>query len=166
VYSAAARPCYEAIKDHSPTKPTLIFVASRRQTRLTAFEIISYAANDQTPARFLNCGNAYIESIAKTIHDEALRHTITFGVGLHHAGLPSSDRDTVERMYLKGELLVLVATATLAWGVNLPAHLVIVKGTEYFDGRTFRYVNYPLTDLLQMVRYRLERANLLPTWPS
>jgi replicative superfamily II helicase len=28
---------------------------------------------------------------------------------------------------------VLVATATLAWGVNTPAHLVIIKGTEYFD---------------------------------
>jgi len=28
---------------------------------------------------------------------------------------------------------VLVATSTLAWGVNTPAHLVIIKGTEYFD---------------------------------
>ena len=29
---------------------------------------------------------------------------------------------------------VLIATATLAWGVNFPAHLVVVKGTEYYDG--------------------------------
>jgi replicative superfamily II helicase len=28
---------------------------------------------------------------------------------------------------------VLVATSTLAWGVNTPAHLVVIKGTEYFD---------------------------------
>lgn len=47
--------------------------------------------------------------------------------------------------------MVLVATATLAWGVNLPAHLVIVKGTEFFDGKTNRYVDYPLTDVLQMI---------------
>ena len=26
-----------------------------------------------------------------------------------------------------------MATSTLAWGVNTPAHLVIIKGTEYFD---------------------------------
>lgn len=45
--------------------------------------------------------------------------------------------------------MVLVATATLAWGVNLPAHLVIVKGTEFFDGKQSRYVDYPLTDVLQ-----------------
>lgn len=28
---------------------------------------------------------------------------------------------------------VLVATSTLAWGVNTPAHLVVIKGTEFFD---------------------------------
>ncbi len=28
---------------------------------------------------------------------------------------------------------ILVATSTLAWGVNTPAHLVVIKGTEYFD---------------------------------
>lgn len=31
---------------------------------------------------------------------------------------------------------VLVATSTLAWGVNTPAHLVIIKGTEFFDAPT------------------------------
>ena len=36
-------------------------------------------------------------------------------------------------------------------GVNLPARLVIVKGTEYFDGKVSRYVDYPLTDVLQMI---------------
>lgn len=40
---------------------------------------------------------------------------------------------------------MLIATSTLAWGVNFPAHLVIVKGTEYYDGKTHRYVDYPIT---------------------
>ena len=70
---------------------------------------------------------------------------------IDHAGLSSGDRDIVERLYLSGEIRVLVATATLAWGVNLPARLVIVKGTEYFDGKLMRYVDYPLTDVLQMI---------------
>jgi activating signal cointegrator complex subunit 3 len=145
------KPCFAAIKELSDDKPALIFVASRRQTRLTAFDIISYAAGDLTPKRFLNCSDDYIESVAEQLSDEALRHTITFGIGLHHAGLSFQDRDVVERLYLGGEIQVLVATATLAWGVNLPARLVIVKGTEYFDGKSSRYVDYPLTDVLQMI---------------
>jgi activating signal cointegrator complex subunit 3 len=87
------KPCYAAIKQHSPDKPSLIFVASRRQTRLTAFDLISYAAGDETPKSFLGCDEAYIESVAETIHDEALRATLGFGIGLHHAGLSSHDRD-------------------------------------------------------------------------
>lgn len=43
------------------------------------------------------------------------------------------------------------SSTSSAWGVNLPAHLVIVKGTEYFDGKTSRYVDYPITDVLQMM---------------
>lgn len=145
------KPCYAAIKQHSPTQPTLIFVASRRQTRLTALDIISYAAADENAKIFLGCSEDFIESVAETIEDEALHHTLTFGVGIHHAGLSNSDRDAVERLFLGGQIRVLVATATLAWGVNLPAHFVIVKGTEYFDGKSSRYVDYPLTDVLQMI---------------
>jgi activating signal cointegrator complex subunit 3 len=46
---------------------------------------------------------------------------------------------------------VLICTATLAWGVNFPAHLVVIKGTEYYDGKQKRYVDMPITDVLQMM---------------
>lgn len=125
------KPCYAAIKEHSPNNPTLVFVASRRQTRLTAFDLISYAAGDENPRSFLGCSQDFIESVAETVQDESLRHTLTFGIGLHHAGLSSRDRDTyvltallyvteshsphyfscsVERLFLGGEIQVLVAT--------------------------------------------------------
>ena len=68
--------------------------------------------------------------------DSALRDTLRFGIGLHHAGLNEHDRTTVEQLYVSGKIQVLVATSTLAWGVNTPAHLVIIKGTEFFDAPT------------------------------
>ncbi|KAF8565866.1 hypothetical protein P879_10745 [Paragonimus westermani] len=46
---------------------------------------------------------------------------------------------------------ILIATSTLAWGVNFPAYLVVVKGTEFYDGKTTRYVDYSITDVLQMM---------------
>jgi replicative superfamily II helicase len=42
------------------------------------------------------------------------------------------DRNMVEKYFLKGFIKVLVCTATLAWGVNLPAHAVIIKGLFTF----------------------------------
>ena len=35
--------------------------------------------------------------------------------------------------------------------MNLPCHLVIVKGTEFFDAKQGRYVDFPVTDVLQMM---------------
>lgn len=38
-----------------------------------------------------------------------------------------------------------------AWGVNFPAHLVVVKGTEFYDAKTKGYKDFPITDVLQMM---------------
>ena len=36
------KPTFQAIKQYSPDKPVLVFVSSRRQTRLTALDLISF----------------------------------------------------------------------------------------------------------------------------
>lgn len=77
-----------------------------------------------------------------------MRHTLNFGVGMHHGGLDENDRKIVEDLFVKKKIQVLVTTSTLAWGVNFPARLVIIKGTEYYDAKVKRYVDFPLTDLL------------------
>merc|ERR1719387_3152014 len=76
---------------------------------------------------------------------------VEFGIGIHHAGLPDRDRKVVEELFVEAKIKVLIATSTLAWGVNFPAHLVIIKGTEYYDGALKRYVDFPITDVLQMM---------------
>ena len=47
------KPSFAAIQTHSPTKPTLIFVSSRRQTRLTAFDLVTYVAAEPNPKQWL-----------------------------------------------------------------------------------------------------------------
>lgn len=46
---------------------------------------------------------------------------------------------------------VLVSTATLAWGVNLPAHTVIIKGTQIYNPEKGRWVELGALDVLQML---------------
>jgi activating signal cointegrator complex subunit 3 len=145
------KPAFNAIKTYSPTKPALIFVSSRRQTRLTAIDLIACCASDDDPRIFLHMTDYELEATLVKVKDATLKHTLSFGIGLHHAGLPESDKALVEDLFGANKIQVLVSTATLAWGVNLPAHLVVVKGTEFYDAETKRYVDYPITDVLQMM---------------
>ena len=39
------------------------------------------------------------------------------------------------QLFAEGLVKVLVCTATLAWGVNLPAHSVLIKGTQVYDAK-------------------------------
>uniref|UniRef100_A0A3Q3K309 Activating signal cointegrator 1 complex subunit 3 n=1 Tax=Monopterus albus TaxID=43700 RepID=A0A3Q3K309_MONAL len=145
------KPTFQAIRSHSPAKPVLIFVSSRRQTRLTALDLIAYLATEDNPKQWLHQDEREIEDIIATVRDSNLKLTLAFGIGLHHAGLHERDRKTVEELFVNCKIQVLIATSTLAWGVNFPAHLVVVKGTEYYDGKSRRYVDYPITDVLQMM---------------
>ncbi|KAG8186270.1 hypothetical protein JTE90_004616 [Oedothorax gibbosus] len=105
----------------------------------------------ETNARqWLNLNDTELNSVTALIKDSNLKFTIAFGIGIHHAGLHERDRKIVEELFLNQKIQVLVATATLAWGINLPAHLVVIKGTEYFDGKVGRYVDFPITDVMQM----------------
>ncbi|KAF3691498.1 Activating signal cointegrator 1 complex subunit 3 [Channa argus] len=145
------KPTFQAIRSHSPAKPVLIFVSSRRQTRLTALDLIAYLATEDNPKQWLHQDEREIEDIIATVRDSNLKLTLAFGIGMHHAGLHERDRKTVEELFVNCKIQVLIATSTLAWGVNFPAHLVVVKGTEYYDGKSRRYVDYPITDVLQMM---------------
>ena len=139
------KPCYASILEYSPTKvtiicfmygmthnlniqPVLIFVSSRRQTRLTALDLISYCSGDDTdPRRFLHMPEDDIISIAQTCQDQALKDTLVFGIGLHHSGLSTHDRQTVEELFLNNKIQVLVCTSTLAWGGELYYFMIRVK---------------------------------------
>ncbi|KAM3462924.1 hypothetical protein NHJ6243_003726 [Beauveria neobassiana] len=145
------RPTFLAIKNHSPEKPVIVFVASRRQTRLTAKDLINFCGMEEDPRRFLHMDEEDLQLNLSRVKDDALKEAINFGIGLHHAGLVESDRQLSEELFLNNKIQILVATSTLAWGVNLPAHLVVVKGTQFYDAKIEGYRDMDLTDVLQML---------------
>lgn len=62
--------------------------------------------------------------------DPILQKTIIKGAGFHHAGMTTEERELIAHAYDKGVLKVLVATCSLAAGVNLPARRVIINGAR------------------------------------
>ncbi|SLM40041.1 dna-directed dna polymerase [Lasallia pustulata] len=62
--------------------------------------------------------------------DDTLEKTIIQGVAFHHAGLTTEERDIVAEAYDRGTIKVIVATCSLAAGINLPARRVILQGAR------------------------------------
>jgi len=65
--------------------------------------------------------------------DVKMRELIRFGVGYHHAGLPPRVREAVEAAITEGLITVVIATTTLADGVNFPFSTVIVQSLAVKD---------------------------------
>ena len=63
---------------HSPSKPVLIFVSSRRQTRLTALDLIAYLATDSNPKQWLHLPEEEMENI---ISGESLTDDVYWEMG-------------------------------------------------------------------------------------
>lgn len=79
-----------------------------------------------------------------------MKELFDYGFGIHHAGMLRSDRNMTEKMFQEGALKVLCCTATLAWGVNLPAYAVVIKGTQVYDSTKGSYVDLSILDVLQI----------------
>ena len=62
--------------------------------------------------------------------DDTLDKTVMKGVAFHHAGLTVEERDIVAEAYDRGVIRVIVATCSLAAGINLPARRVILQGAR------------------------------------
>lgn len=60
------------------------------------------------------------------------------------------DRTLVEDLFSDRHIQVLVSTSTLAWGVNLPAHSVVIKGTQVYSPEKGRWIELGALDVLQV----------------
>ncbi|KAJ8923069.1 hypothetical protein NQ315_001621 [Exocentrus adspersus] len=129
---------------YSEGKPTLIFCSTRKSVEMTANHLVhslKIHLNEEQRQKLLDVANMITDSKAKI--------TVKHGVGYHHAGMIHETRHAIENLFRNGDLPVLVTTSTLAMGVNLPAHLVIVKSTKCYDNGGFR--DYTETAIHQMI---------------
>jgi ATP-dependent DNA helicase HFM1/MER3 len=85
----------------------------------------------------------------------AIKGTVQYfleqGIGYHHAGLEKEDRRAIEQAFTEGKITCLACTSTLATGVNLPAHLVLVVGSRTWRGSGKGYEDIETSQLLQMI---------------
>ena len=57
------------------------------------------------------------------------------GLAYIHEGLSDNDRKWVGALFRGGAVQVLVCSRNLAWGLNMPAYLVVVMDTQFYNGK-------------------------------
>jgi helicase len=123
----------------------LIFVNTRRSTESLAKSLardVKEKLTDKDREHLLKVADQLIRGQDESTSMAArLGKCIEGGVAFHHAGLMNAQRGLVEKEFRKGRLRCLVATTTLASGLNLPARRVVVRDLNRFDP------NYGLTPI-------------------
>ncbi|KAA1125325.1 hypothetical protein PGTUg99_004087 [Puccinia graminis f. sp. tritici] len=131
----------------------MVFVHARKETVKTAQMLKEKAMEEDILELFDPTEHASFDSFKRELSassNRQMKELIQDGFGIHHAGMLRSDRTISERLFEAGVTRVLCCTATLAWGVNLPAYAVIIKGTQIYDASKGSFVDLGILDVLQI----------------
>jgi helicase len=130
----------------------LVFVNTRRSTESLASElgrVVKGLRPRNTDALSEASRILVDEQDEPSIVGAKLAKCVRSGCAFHHAGLSSSHRKLVESNFRRGSISAIVATPTLAAGINLPARTVIVRDVKRFDS-DIGYTAVPVLEVRQM----------------
>ncbi|RLI95670.1 MAG: restriction endonuclease subunit R [Candidatus Altiarchaeales archaeon] len=130
---------------------TLIFVNSRRSAESLAEKLgenlnIGY----KNVGELKNLGEKILHTLSSpTEQCKRLSKCVRNGVAFHHAGITNKQRILIEDAFKNSLLKIIVATPTLAAGVNLPSRTVIVRDLTRYGSGKLRYI--PVLEYKQQI---------------
>ena len=133
----------------------LVFVNSRRASEQLA-ETLTRTVHTLLRPEERERARAAASELAQLSDEETegvrrLSALLPHGVAFHNASLTNPERRVVERAFRDRALKALVATPTLAAGINLPARRVIVRDTTRYDDRVGLQAPIPALEVHQML---------------
>lgn len=138
-------------------KSTIVFVPPK-QSRLVAQRLCACCESEDDAARFLGSGvrpEDMLEHCSRidwggsggeNDASKELQHGIAC---VHESVSVASQRDLIGLFY-RNVIRVLVCPYNVCWQLS-STDSVVVMGTQFWDGREHRYVDYPLFDILHMM---------------
>jgi helicase len=115
----------------------LIFVNTRKSTASVARKLGDVTKDFLTINEQKNLNDRLNDFLSKhteqTSIDKALLSCLKKGTSFHHAGLAGYQRRFVEQAFKDGLIKCIIATPTLAAGVNIPAKRVIIRDLWRYD---------------------------------
>ncbi|MDP2438172.1 MAG: DEAD/DEAH box helicase [archaeon] len=143
---------YDLLVEHHGGRPALVFCSTRKSVTDTAQTLLrrknEHPRGAGTPMLSV-AQSAQLAAAAPRFNDQALAQLVRMGLAYYHSGLSARDRTEVSRLYMSGDLRVVCTTSALALGINLPAYLVVVVGTQMY--RAGGYQEIDELSLVQMI---------------
>jgi helicase len=130
----------------------LVFVSSRRSTVAVAKKIAPFLRryiSDDTMHQLAKGATKIGKTPSAPEASKTLARLIANGAAFHHAGLDNQERSLVEDYFKENLLKVIIATPTLAAGVNLPSRRVIIRDYRRYEPERGSYP-IPVLEYKQM----------------
>ncbi|XP_055804712.1 DExH-box ATP-dependent RNA helicase DExH17 isoform X2 [Solanum dulcamara] len=143
---------FDILMQHSRGKSALVFCSTRKGAQEAAQQLSQTAMTFGHSNPFIKSREQQerLREASLSCRDKQMQSYILYGVGYHNGGLSMNDRNLIEGLFLNGDIQVLCTTNTLAHGINLPAHTVVLKSTQYFNKEKGIYMEYDRSTVLQM----------------
>jgi ATP-dependent RNA helicase HelY len=123
--------------------PAILFVFSRQgcedaveQLRLAGVRLTSPAERTEIATLVDTLLGELPRSDLEVLGFDGFRAGLMDGVAAHHAGMVPAFKECVEVLFQRGLLKVVVATETLALGINMPARTVVIERLEKWNGES------------------------------
>ncbi len=138
-----SRPQVVAELEHRRWLPAILFVFSRQgcekaveQLLLAGVRLTNRSEREQIAAVVDTLLADLPDSDLAVLGFERWRAGLIDGIAAHHAGMVPAFKEAVEVCFQRGLLKVVVATETLALGINMPARTVVIERLEKWNGET------------------------------
>lgn len=145
-----------AVRLRWPSRPHVLDELARRKWLPAIFFVFSRKGCEDAVEQLLAAGvrlttreeRGEIATIVDTLLGElpqedldvlgfsAFKDGLMRGVAAHHAGMVPAFKECVEVLFQRGLLRVVVATETLALGINMPARTVVIERLEKWNGES------------------------------
>ncbi len=125
----------------------LIFASTRKSTAVLAKKFageIEKILSKPIRRSLEHEADRILAASERTRISESLAELVKSGTAFHHAGLGGGQRRIIEDAFRQGKIKALTATPTLAFGVNLPARIVIIHDYRRYEAG---YGYYPISVL-------------------
>ncbi len=119
-------------------KQALVFFSTKRGAEAGAVrlsEIIKSRLSREDLAELERVSSVVLNALDRpTEQCRKLSGLVANGVAFHHSGLLNKQRTAIENAFRANRIKAICSTTTLGFGVNTPAHTVLVRDTSRFSG--------------------------------